>query len=142
MPVQGNRRPRNWINLMNNIPLTRTYRQPRAALCACRDPLSRLKATGQWFGFDSSNIILLSRADDPRLRTIDDVVAMLPESIGLLALDDAEYLLPPNERRLQNLRELIEAATIRYAHRRLTIAITTSLLTIPCPAIIVFRGEW
>lgn len=103
--------------------------QPRAAFVACRDSRLRVHSLARHIHIDPAELLIISRADDPKLRTIDDIVAALPDTVTLLGLDDAEYLLPEGERTITRLTTLLELAALRYAHRELRIIGTTGLAT-------------
>src|SRR5262249_37149435 len=60
----------------------------QAAIVACRDSLAATKEVTRRCGVDADDLLILSRADDPELRTIDDILGALPSSIRLLSLDD------------------------------------------------------
>lgn len=76
---------------------------------------------------ETAGFLILSRADDQRLRTLDDIVASVPTSVTLLGLDDVEYLLPEGERDLSSVQTLLRNVAIRYAHRGLNFVATMTL---------------
>jgi hypothetical protein len=106
---------------MPRIPFTRTRKQHRAVLIACRDSKAQVESLMRYRGYDLQDFLLLSRKDDPSLKTLDDIIAALPESVELVVLDDVEHLLPEGERSPSCVKTLLEAARIRYAHRGLTL---------------------
>lgn len=92
----------------------------RAAIVACRDSLAAAKRVARWCGVDPDDLLILSRADNPELRTIDDILGALPHSIKLLALDDVEHLLPAEMRDEATVRTFV-ASLEHYRRRGLTI---------------------
>jgi hypothetical protein len=116
--------PNSMDNAMDRIPLTHKRKQHRAVFVACRDSISQVEATARHGGIDTHGMLFLSRADDPSLRTLDDILRAIPESVQLILLDDAEHLLPAGERSPSAVRALLEGARIRYVHRGLTFVAT------------------
>ncbi len=114
---------------MNNLTHAPKGDQYRAALVACRDTRSQVESVARYIGMETGGLLILSRADDPRLRTIDDIVAALPATVTLLGLDDVEFLLPEGERSLSNVHLLLQNAYVRYVHRGLNFAATMTLAT-------------
>jgi hypothetical protein len=112
---------------MTTISFTHSYKQPRAAFVACRDSLSKVEALARHIGTDTRGMLIISRSDNPALRTIDDIIAALPESVQLVILDDVEHLLPERERSPANIRAFLEDIHIRYAHRGLRIMATMTI---------------
>jgi hypothetical protein len=62
-------------------------------------------------------ILFLSRKDDPKLQTFDDIVNALPPRVRLLILDDVEYLLPPGQRQPERVRRYLIGLKARHSHR-------------------------
>ena len=109
---------------MHTLTLTPLGKQRRVVLVACRDSKVQVENLMRYRGYDPQDFLVISRKDNPTLRTIDDIITALPQSVQLVALDDVEHLLPEGERTPASVQALLEAASIRYAHRGLTFVAT------------------
>ena len=90
-----------------------------------------MEATIRFDGYDPSEFYILSRKDSPKLKTIDDIMAILPTSVSLVVLDDVEHLLAEEQQTPTNVKRMQEQANIRYMHRRLTLVATITIPGLP-----------
>ena len=96
-----------------------------SALIACRDSRAELEAEARRCGADPSQFLILSRRDNPELRTFEDILAALPPSVRVIGLDDAEYLLPEGQRDTATVRAFLLDLKRRYGHRFQVFATST-----------------
>ena len=99
---------------------------------ACKDSAAKVRALAREIGVDPSDFHILSRKDDPELRTFEDIVEVLPPSTDVVALGDVECLLPPGKRDLAAAKEFLRDLDRRYRHQGFQILATLTDDSVDC----------
>ena len=77
-------------------------------------------------GVDPQSFLVLSRKDNPQLRTFDDIVAALPTGVKHVVLDDGEYLLPLERRDPESVKRFMGRMKGRYGHLGFNVMVTAT----------------
>lgn len=78
-------------------------------------------------GCSSTGVLILSTRDNPALNSLEEVIADLPESIRVLAVDDIEHLLPISERNRTNVLAMLSRLHAFVADRNICARVTSGV---------------
>lgn len=109
-----------------NFVSARRRKRDDVAFVACRDSRAEAEAVARRCGVDLSGLLILSRRDNPNLRSFEDILAVLPPTIKLIVLDDVEHLLAEGRRDTATVRAFLLDLKQRYRHKGFHVLATMS----------------